>query len=105
MLPVGALETREVVVVAPQHVGRGRQPLQVVSFERQRPIGGEKGGVSTGPGAPRRGLAPALELFGGLHEISAQDLTHRAYGVFTAVRGRNATSRPSGRLGGDEGPA
>ena len=68
---VGARECVELLVVEAEHVGRHRQPLQVVGSERRRGVGAREELVRPGPGASRVRLAGRGEDVGGHREGSA----------------------------------
>lgn len=59
--PVDALEGLEKLVVSPADLRRLRQPLEIVGAERRGRVAGGERSVRLLPGAPRVGLAPALE--------------------------------------------
>jgi hypothetical protein len=55
------LEPAHVVVVAPEHVGRPGQQLEVLRGQRRRPIGGRQRRVGVCPRMPGVELAAALD--------------------------------------------
>ncbi|MGH2825324.1 MAG: hypothetical protein ACRDLY_20360 [Thermoleophilaceae bacterium] len=59
---VGTLQAAHVLVVAAEHVGRRGQQLEILGFQRRRPIRARQQLVGVDPRPPRIGLTAAFEF-------------------------------------------
>jgi hypothetical protein len=82
---VRALERGRLVVVAPEHVGRRRELLEILGRQRIR---GRERVEALLPGSPRVGVAAPFEVIGGRHH----PLVSR-HGPATGTRGASAATR------------